>query len=139
MNFPYTCLPGIPKDTKRPLIPVKFIHQGKSTLPILSLVDSGADYSYLTMEVAKLLEIDLSSVKFEKSFGINGSAFLCYPSKITIEIGGHKLDIPVRFSNQLGTPFKCVLGQEDFFSKTRITFERYKWNLDIRIVENNKR
>ena len=135
MNFPYTTLPGVPKDTKRPLVPIKFIHKDKSTLPILSLIDSGADYSYLTMEIAKLLEIDLSNIKFEKSFGINDSPFLCYPSKITIEIGGHMLDIPVRFSNQLNTPFKCVLGQEDFFSKTRIVFERYKWNLDIRIIE----
>lgn len=135
MNFSYTTLPGIPKDTKRPLIPVKFIHKDKCTIPILSLVDSGADYSYLTMEIAKLLEIDLTNVKLEKSFGINGSAFLCYPSKITIELGGHRLDIPVRFSNQLNIPFKCVLGQEGFFSKARIIFERYKWNLDIRIVE----
>ncbi len=138
MNFPYTTLPGIPKDTKRPLIPAKFIYKDKSTLPILTLVDSGADYSYLTMEIAQLLEIDLKNVKFEKSFGINGSAFLCYPSKITIEIGGHQLDIPVRFSNQLNTPFKCVLGQENFFSKTRIVFERYKWNLDIKVIENEK-
>lgn len=134
MNFRYITLPGVPKDTKRPLIPVRFIHKNKSTLPIFCLVDSGADYSYLTAEVAKILDIDLSNIKPHKSFGINGSPFLCYPSKITIEIGGHKLDIPVQFSNQLNTPFKCVLGQEDFFSKARITFERYKWNLDMRII-----
>lgn len=118
-----------------PLVPVKFIHKNRSTLPILSLIDSGADYSYLTMEVANLLEIDLTNIKVEKSFGINGSAFLCYPSKITIEIGAHRLDIPVRFSNQLNTPFKCVLGQEGFFSEARILFERYNWNLDIKIIE----
>lgn len=134
MNFPYTTLPGIPKDTKRPLIPVKFIYKDQYTLPILCLVDSGADYSYLTMEIAKILNIDLSGVRPHTSFGINGSPFLCYPSKISIEIGGHRLDIPVQFSNQLNTPFKCILGQENFFSKTRIIFERYKWNLDIRIV-----
>ena len=138
MNFPYASLSGIPKDTRRPLVSIKFIHKDKFTLPILSLIDSGADYSYLTMEIVKLLEIDLSNVKFEKSFGINGSVFLCYPSKITIEIGGHRLDIPVRFSNQLNTPFKCVLGQEDFFSKTRVVFERYKWNLDIKVIESEK-
>ncbi|MDP3974265.1 MAG: aspartyl protease family protein [Candidatus Daviesbacteria bacterium] len=135
MNFPYTTLPGIPKDTKRPLIPAKFIHQEKSTLPILCLVDSGADYSYLTMEIADILGIDLGNIKPQTSFGINGSPFLSYSSKITIEVGGHQLNIPVQFSNQLNTPFKCVLGQEDFFSKARITFERYKWNLDIRIIE----
>jgi len=133
MNFPYTTLPGVPKDTKRPLVPIKFIHKDKSTLPILSLIDSGADYSYLTMEIAKLLDIDLSGVKPHTSFGINGTPFLCYPSEITIELGGHHLNIPVQFSNQLSKAFPCILGQEDFFSKARITFERYKWNIDLKI------
>lgn len=135
MNFPYTTLPGFPKDTKRPLIPVKFIYQDKSTLPILCLVDSGADYSYLTIEIADLLGINLRGIKPQKSFGINGLPFLCYPSKITIEIGGQRLDIPVHFSKELNQAFPCILGQEDFFTKTRISFERYKWNLDIRIIE----
>ena len=135
MNFPYTTLPGIPNDTKRPLIPGKFIHKDKSTQPILCLVDSGADYTYLTMEIADFLEIDLSNIAPQKSFAINDSQFLCYPSKINIEIGGHILTIPVHFTRQLTSAFPCILGQEDFFSKTRITFERYKWNLDIRLVE----
>lgn len=134
MNFPYTTLPGIPKDTKRPLVPIKFIHKNKSTLPILCLVDSGADYSYLATEIAVFLEIDLSKVKPQKSFGINGSPFVCYPSEINIEIGGHKLMIPVHFSDQLSNAFPCILGQENFFSQARIIFERYKWNLDIRLV-----
>lgn len=134
MNFPYTTLPGLPKDTKRPLVPIRFIHKDKSTLPILSLVDSGADYSYLTSEIADLLEIDLTSIKPQASRGINGSLFLCYPSEITIGIGGHSLKIPVHFSPQLSKAFPCILGQENFFSKARVIFERYKWNLDIRLV-----
>lgn len=134
MNFPYTTLPGIPKDTKRPLVPIKFIYKDKATLPILCLVDSGADYSYLSTEIADLLGIDLKGIKPQKSFGINGSSFLCYPSKITIELGGHQLDIPVHFSKELSSAFPCILGQEDFFSRCRIAFERYKWNLDIRII-----
>lgn len=94
MNFPYTTLPGIPKDTKRPLVPIKFIHKNKSTLPILCLVDSGADYSYLATEIASFLG-----------------------------------------SDQLSNAFPCILGQENFFSKARVIFERYKWNLDIRLVQ----
>lgn len=134
MNFPYTTLPGVPKDTKRPLIPVKFIYKDKSTLPILCLIDSGADYSYLTIEIANLLGIDLNKVKPQKSFGINGSPFICYPSEITIEVGGHSLVIPIQFSPQLTKAFPAILGQENFFSESRVTFERYKWNLDIRFI-----
>ncbi len=134
MNFPYTTLPGIPRDTKRPLVPIKFIYKDKSTLPILCLVDSGADYSYLSTEIADLLGIDLKNVNPQRSFGINGSPFICYPSQITVEIGGQRLLIPVHFSSQLSKAFPCILGQEDFFSQTRIIFERYKWNLDIRLI-----
>lgn len=134
MNFRYITLPGIPKDTKRPLIPVKFINKNKSTLPILCLVDSGADYSYLAKEIADWLEIDLTKSKPQTSFGINNSPFICYPGEITIDIGGHISNIPVHFSDQLSSAFPCILGQEGFFSKARIVFERYKWNLDIRLI-----
>lgn len=134
MNFPYATLPGVPKDTKRPLVPLKFIHKDKSTRSILCLIDSGADYSYLTSEIAEFLDIDLSKIIPQKSFAINGSQFLCYPSEINIEIGGHRLTIPAHFTKQLTSAFPCIIGQENFFNKTRITFERYKWNLDIKLV-----
>lgn len=134
MKFKYTTLPGVPQDTKRPLVPIRFMHKSSSTLPILCLVDSGADYSYLSMEIADLLDIDLSKVIPQKSFAINGSSFLCYPAEIDIEIGGHKLNIPIHFTGQLTSAFPCIIGQENFFSKARVVFERYKWNLDIRLV-----
>lgn len=135
MNFSYTTLPGIPKDTKRPLVPVKFLHKDKSTFPILCLVDSGADYSYISTEIATFLGINLKDIKPQKSYGINGSPFTCFPGEITIELGGYRLNIPVHFSSQLSSAFPCVLGQENFFNKARITFERYKWNLDIRLID----
>lgn len=134
MNFPYTTLPGHPYDTKRPLVSIKFIHQDKPTLPILCLIDSGADYTYLTLEIAKFLGIDLTNIKPQKSFGINGSPFICFAAEIELEIGGYHLTIPVHFSNQLTGAFPCIIGQENFFSKARIVFERYKWNLDIRLI-----
>lgn len=136
MNFPYTTLPGIPKDTKRPLVPAKFSYKEKTTLPILCLVDSGADYSYMTEDIAEFLGINLSKIKPVKSYGINGAGFVCYPAEVTIEIGGYKFVIPVHFSRELNPVFRCVLGQEGFFSKARIVFERYKWNLEIKFRED---
>jgi len=88
----------------------------------------------VSMEIAQFLGIDLKGVKPQKSFAINGSSFICYPSKIRIELGGHLLEIPVHFSRQLTSAFPCILGQEGFFDKSRVIFERYKWNLDIRLV-----
>ncbi len=88
MNFPYTKLPGLPDPTLRSLIPVRFAHKGKITLPILAMVDSGADYSYVTSEVADLLGINLNKDKPVRSFGVDGSPFLAYRSDIGIEMGG---------------------------------------------------
>lgn len=76
-------------------------------------------------------------MKPQKSFGINGSSFICYPSEITIEVGGHRLTTAVQFSSQITQAFPAVLDQEGFFGKARISFERYKWNLDIRFVKQN--
>jgi|SRR3989344_3002974 len=138
MTFPYTTLPGLPIDTKRPLIPIRFIYKEKSTLPILSLVDSGADYSYLTVEIADLLGISLKGIKPQKSFGINGSPFLCFSSEITIDLAGDKITIPVHFSPELTPAFPVILGQEGFFSQAKIIFERYSWNLEIKFLEENR-
>lgn len=134
MNYPYAALPGDPSGTKRPLIPVSFVHKNKATLPILCLVDSGADYSYLSWEIAEMLDINLNKSIPRTSFGINGSPFICFPSEITMEFGGVQLEIPVHFSRNLTKEFPCILGQEGFFNKAKITFERYKWNLDIRLI-----
>jgi len=135
MTFPYTTLPGIPIGTKRPLVPVKFVYRNKSTLPILCLVDSGADYSYLTTEIAELLGINLGKIIPHKSFGINGSSFICFPSQITMTLAGHNLTIPVHFSPELTPAFPAILGQEGFFDQARIIFERYSWSLEIKFVE----
>jgi predicted aspartyl protease len=130
MNFPYTKLPGSPDATLRPLVPVRFVYKGRTTLPIFAMVDSGADYSYVTGEIADLLGIKLNKNKPVRSFGVDGSPFLSYESAVEIELGGHRFAAKVLFADKLGA-FKVVLGQEDFFYKARIVFERYKWNLEI--------
>lgn len=130
MNFPYTKLPGSPDATLRPLVPVRFIYKDKATLPILAMVDSGADYSYVTSEVADLLGIKLNKEKSVRSFGVDGALFLAYESAVELELGGHRFTAKVLFADKLGA-FKVILGQKDFFSKARIVFERYKWNLEV--------
>lgn len=134
MNFPYTTLPGIPQETKRPLIPMKIIHKDRETLPMLALIDSGADYSYARSEIAEFLGIDLSRIKPSKSFAANGVAFNAFPYQTLIELGGNRLKIDFHFSNQISRAFPIILGQENFFDLVRVAFERYRWNLDLRII-----
>ena len=134
MNFPYTTLPGFSKDTKRPLIPIKLIYKNRQTLPILALIDSGADYSYGRAEIADFLGINLAKIQPQKSFAANGAVFVAYPREVEIEFAGHRFKIGIQFSDQIARAFPVILGQENFFDMVRVVFERYKWNLDIRIV-----
>lgn len=133
MRFRYTTLPGFPQDTKRPLIPIKIKYQDKETLPILALVDSGADFSYASLEIAQFLGIGLNKVKKQSSFGIDGSKFFCFSVKTRIEIDGEELIIPVHFTSSINPVFRCVLGQEGFFDQAKIIFKRYKWSFEIKV------
>lgn len=129
MNFPYLKLPGL---SRRPLVPVYLKFGSKSLYhPVLCLVDSGADVSYLDTSLAKELGIDLSKVKPIPSWGINGEMFLGRPVKLVATIGDWEFQITAIFSDKINRAF-CVLGQEGLFDQAGVTFERYKWNLNIR-------
>lgn len=129
MNFPYIRLPGL---SKRPLAKTYFKYRERVlTNPVFCLVDSGADVSYLDMGIADLLGIDLSKTKSVPSWGINSQEFKGYPARVTAIIDDWELEIVAIFSPEVGRMF-CVLGQEGLFDQARVTFERYKWNMDIR-------
>ncbi len=128
MNFPYLKLPGL---SKRPLIPV-YLKYGSRALyhPVLCLVDSGADVSYLDMAIAEELKVDLTNIKPVPSWGINGEVFRGRPVKMVGIIGGWEFQTMAIFSDKINRAF-CVLGQEGLFDQARVIFERYEWNLDI--------
>jgi hypothetical protein len=129
MNFPYLKLPGI---SRRPLVPVLIKH-GKEFLPqpILCLVDSGADVSYFDISLAHELKINFKGLKPVPSWGINGEKFEGYQEKIIVTIGGWEFPVVAIFSENVTRAF-CVLGQEGLFAQSRVIFERYKWNLEIK-------
>ncbi len=128
MNFPYLQIPGF---SKRPLVPVGFRY-GSHYLyqPVLCLVDSGADLTYLDMGLGEELGINFSKTKPLTSFGINGRGFAGYPVKILAEIGGWEFSLEAIFSRSVRRTF-CVLGQEGLFDMAQISFERFKWEIGI--------
>ena len=138
MDFPYAKLPGDKSGVLKPYIPVRYHYKGSFTNKILTLVDSGADTSHFTTELADFFGIDWRSLPKEVTYSVTGEPFERYILKepIAVEIGGHPLKItPVNLSTNLAGQFPLILGQDNFFDLCRITFERYKWNMDIRIVD----
>ncbi|MDP2720473.1 MAG: retropepsin-like aspartic protease [bacterium] len=136
MNFPYVKLPGDASGVLKPYIPVRYHYKNSFTKEILTLIDSGADTSHFSTDLANFFNIDWKKLKIQKSNAANNSTFLAYvfEEPFTIEIGGHKLTINrANFSPDLAPPFPFILGQDNFFDLCRITFERYKWNIDLNI------
>ncbi|MFZ5366084.1 MAG: retropepsin-like aspartic protease [Patescibacteria group bacterium] len=131
MEFPYFVLPGDPSATPRPLVPVRYKYKSKETYPILTLIDSGADYSFATFKIALYLGINFKKIKPVSITGFNQSKMDCFPKEITIEIAGRDLILPVYFGGSLTQEYPCILGQDIFFDKAKITFERYKWSFGI--------
>src|SRR3989337_4578238 len=97
MNFPYLNLPGDLGDTPRPLVPVIYKSGNKETKPILTLIDSGADYSYVTFKIAEYLDIKFNKIEPVSITGFEGSSISCWPFKTTIEVANGTLFLPIYY------------------------------------------
>ena len=112
MNFPYTKLPGDPSDVLKPYIPVVYHYKGSFTVPIFTLIDSGADASHFTTQLADFFGIKWRSLPEKSTKSVTGASFDRYElnEPLTIEIGGNKLNLKsVNFSPHLAGPFPLIL------------------------------
>ena len=89
-----------------------------------ALIDSGADASLFNVQVAELLGFDLANARKENFTGISGTTLCYFFENVKIKLEGQEkfINIPVGFtdSNTVG----LLLGQDGFFDKNRIKFER---------------
>ncbi|OGY09224.1 MAG: hypothetical protein A2700_03165 [Candidatus Blackburnbacteria bacterium RIFCSPHIGHO2_01_FULL_44_64] len=125
MNFPYLVLPG-GSLTPRPLLPVTYKYKDYTTKDVLALVDSGADYSFASLRMALELGIKLKGKKQIPIRGFSGSVTECFPEQLFIRIAGREVLTTIYFGGPLTHEFIPIIGQETFFDKAKITFERYK-------------
>ncbi|KKR50211.1 hypothetical protein A3A55_00750 [Candidatus Roizmanbacteria bacterium RIFCSPLOWO2_01_FULL_40_14] len=93
------------------------------------LVDSGADNTYADLNIAVWLGIELEKVKPKTSFGANYKAFVSYPAKTALSIDGYSFTLPIYYTKNFGT--RAIIGQEIFFDRFKIVFERYEWKLTM--------
>lgn len=129
-------LPGDASGVFKPYIPVRYHYKSSFTQEILTLIDSGADTSYFSTDLADFFHIDWKKLKVQKSNAANNSTFLAYifEEPFVVEIGGNELTLSKAFfSPELTPPFPFILGQDNFFGLCRISFERYKWNIELKI------
>lgn len=126
MKYRYTSF--FPSDrtfkwVKRPIIQIE-VFGPRDSKTFVALVDSGADNCLFNAEVADVLGIDLSDAKRRNLTGITGTMEGYYLDEIKIKVDGmdKPVEIPVCFikSPTVG----LLLGQEGFFDRYRIKFEK---------------
>ena len=124
MKYPYFLAPGQPRRASVPFIKVTYKNHSKCTTPVLALMDSGASVSFAPLDLALWLEIKVDAKHGLDIRGFNNVITTCYPGITTIEIDGYDLEIPIYFGGS--SNLQCIIGQDPFFDKAKIIFERYE-------------
>lgn len=127
--------PGLP-DIKSPSIPIRLVAEsGGISFDTLALLDSGADLSVVTKDIAEALNLNLD-VKETTSIGIGGKV----KSKETtmgIRVGHgsetytFRIPVMVVFDH---IDFSVLLGRKGFFEKFKIEFDQR--NLKVFLKRN---
>jgi hypothetical protein len=135
MKFPYVEFLGLAEDRIfRPMIPVVF-KANKKEFKTYSLIDSGADYSILPIEIAGIFNLKLSDQPSYEILGAGGNSFTIYKSPIEIEQTMRKRgfrDINwksyVYFAESGST---ILLGQNSFLNHFEIILNGKNKNVEI--------
>lgn len=135
----YKPLPKFPKITW-PLIDIKLSQKGKSLpQPILALVDSGASYSILHIEVAQFLGFDLKKLGLSQEAGISVSGSYktwILPDPVNVNIYGFSFSFNFSVIDNPGLIWPCILGEDSIFQIAKLDFQRFKGYFEIRFRQD---
>ncbi len=136
MKFPYVKLPlkdSTLKWVARPLIQIRILGP-KGAWEGYALIDSGADRCLFNLEIAQDIGLDLSNAAIQNFGGIEGGNIKAKLHKIKLQVIGidEKIEATAGFVNS--NSVSAILGQEDFFDKFRIKFERDHGIIEVGLV-----
>jgi len=122
------------KNIDLPYIDVTF-KNGKKIIPVMALIDSGADITILPIEIAGVLGIELNIKEKIKLHAAGGSTFPVYPSpgkvECIIEQKGFRpivLKSKVYFAESAPT---ILLGHHDFLYQLKIILDGPRKEVEI--------
>jgi len=125
MEFPYLYR----KNQLYPIIPIK-VGKGKLILKTEALLDSGANISVFSADIADYFGIKLTKGRQIYLQGIGGR-IVGYIHKLKIIVADVSFMCPIVFSAELITSFN-IIGRAGFFSKFLIIFNEAKGKLILR-------
>jgi len=120
-------------EVKTPSIPVVF--SGKEKFETLALLDSGADISAMSEDVAEILGLDLNGER-DSAYGIGGRVDAVESKvNITIEKGHEKYNFLIPVKVILGDyDFPILLGRAGFFDKFIISFDEVQQKISLKRI-----
>ena len=125
---------GVTTTVTRPIIPIAIKYKEKE-IKTYALVDSGADDCIFSSEIASELGIILGRGERKTVGGVIDGVTKPYyiHENITINIGGWDYKTKIGFMKDLSKSMGVgILGQEGFFDKFVIKFDRTKEVVDIK-------
>ena len=119
---------------KTPSIPIQI--DGEEKFDTVALIDSGADISAMSKDVAEIAGLDLSGDK-TPAFGIGGKVdSIETKMKILIEKGHERYTLTIPVKVILGTyDFPILLGRTGFFDKFIVTFDQSKEKVSLKRIK----
>jgi len=103
-----------------PIIDITLL-QGKSSLTLKALLDSGASFSVFRPEVAEYLKIPIEEGRPFYLEGIGGR-ILGYLHTLFVSVGKKKFRCKIVFSREFTVSFN-LLGRDNFFEHFLVTFD----------------
>lgn len=135
----YKPLPGFPR-TYWPIVDIKLSYKNISLpQPVLSLVDSGADFPILHMEVAEALGFDFKKLgpPLRGGTSVSGSyKSWILPKPIEVSIYGYSFSFKFSVIDNPGLIWPCILGENSIFEVAKLDFQKFKNHFEIRFRED---
>ena len=124
IEYPYTGFWVKERLIKRPLIDVEIAYQGSRTTQ-LAVIDSGAEMTMISGDLAQMLDIDVATLERTTVGGIMGGTPDAYVCPVTITVEGFQ-DESFKADAVFvpGLRVNILLGQYDFFENFRVQFSK---------------
>jgi hypothetical protein len=106
----------------RPMLLIAVRHAPHPAVPLVALVDSGADVSTFHLDIAAQLRIDLGTCRVSGVRGVGGQA-QAYSAPVELDVEGRRFVAEVRFTS--GVPLTlALLGRHDVFEQFQFGFDQ---------------
>lgn len=135
----YKPLPKLP-DIFWPIVDIKLSCNEKSLpQPVFSLIDSGANFSILHLEVAEALGFNMNKLGSPLPGGLSVSGpykSWVLPEMVNVDIYGYSFGFNFYVIDNPGLIWPCILGENSIFEVAKIDFQKFKGYFEIRFRQD---